>query len=295
MKLRSCEKTNQHERGFYTMLLHLRMVQDMQLRNLSPNTQERYLYHVASLTKFHGRCPEEMTPDDVRAYLLFLCEEKNLNPNTRRQAVSAFRFLFWTTLGREWSMKNLPLPRVQTKLPVVLSKEEVIRFFRSVLEFRFRLLLMSAYSAGLRVSEVTRLCINDIDSRKMVIHVRQSKGGKSRFVMLSELLMGQLRTYWKMAKPKLWLFPDATGEKPVSVAKVQSVCREARIRSHIDKVITPHSLRHSFATHLLEAGTDLRTIQLLLGHAQLTTTAIYTHVSTEKIAAVVSPLDGLEV
>jgi len=275
--------------------LRLRMVQDMQLRNLSPNTQERYLYHAAALAKFHSKSPEEMSCEDVRAYLLFMCQHKNLNPNTRRQAISAFRFLFWTTLARDWTMKDLPLPRVQTKLPVVLSKEEVVQFLRAVVEFRFRVLLMAAYSGGLRVSEATALCINDIDSRKMVIHVRrQTKGGKDRFVMLSERLLELLRLYYKAAKPKLWLFPDSTGERPVSVNKVQRQCRDARIRAGLEKLVTPHSLRHSFATHLLEDGTDLRTIQLLLGHAQLSTTAVYTHVATEKIGSVVSPLDGLD-
>jgi site-specific recombinase XerD len=273
--------------------LRLRMIQDMQLRNLSPNTQERYLYHAASLAKFYGKSPEDLGPDDVRAYLLFLCNEKGLNPNTRRQIISALRFLFFTTLSKDWSLKNLPLPKKQTKLPVVLSKEEVVQFLRSVIELRFRVLLMAAYSAGLRVSEATRLCIQDIDSRKMVIFVRVAKGGKQRFVMLSKSLLGLLRTYWSKAKPKKWLFPGASGLQPVSVDSVQRICREARLRSGIEKLITPHCLRHSFATHLLEAGTDLRTIQVLLGHAHLSTTAIYTHVATEKICAVESPLDSL--
>ena len=249
-----------------------------------------------SLKNLHhvlGHKPEKLTCEDVRVYLLFLCQEKNLNSNTRRQAISAFRFLFWTTLGREWSMTNLPLPRTQTKLPVVLSKEEVTQFLKAVIEVRFRILFMAAYSAGLRISEATRLCVGDIDSRKMVIHVTPSKGGKDRYVMLSERLLQLLRTYCQRAQPKTWLFPDSTGENPVSTSRVQRACREARIRCGIQKHVTPHSLRHSFATHLLEDGTDLRTIQLLLGHAQLTTTAIYTHVATEKIGSVASPLDKL--
>ena len=272
------------------------MIQDMTLRNLSPNTQERYLHHAAALAKFHKRSPEEMTCEDVRSYLLYLCEQKKLNPNTRRQAISAFRFLFWTTLARNWTMGHLPLPRIQRKLPVVMSKDEVIKFFQGVVEFKYRVLLMAAYSAGLRISEATALCLTDIDSQKMVIHVRrQTKGGKDRYVMLSERLLEMLRIYWKKAKPKLWLFPDSTGERPVSVTKVQRKCRDARLRCGIEKQVTPHSLRHSFATHLLEAGTDLRTIQILLGHAQLTTTAIYTHVATEKLASISSPLDDLDV
>ena len=276
--------------------LRLRMIQDMTLRNLSPNTQERYLHHAAALAKFHKRSPEEMTCEDVRSYLLYLCEQKKLNPNTRRQAISAFRFLFWTTLARNWTMGHLPLPRIQRKLPVVMSKDEVIKFFQGVVEFKYRVLLMAAYSAGLRISEATALCLTDIDSQKMVIHVRrQTKGGKDRYVMLSERLLEMLRIYWKKAKPKLWLFPDSTGERPVSVTKVQRKCRDARLRCGIEKQVTPHSLRHSFATHLLEAGTDLRTIQILLGHAQLTTTAIYTHVATEKLASISSPLDDLDV
>lgn len=275
--------------------LRLRMIQDMQLRNLSPKTQQRYIHHAAALANFHGKSPEEMTCEDVRSYLLFLCQERNVSPNTRRQVISSFRFLFWTTLGRSWTMNQLPLPRVQPKLPVVLSKQEVVQFLQAVVDFRFRVLLMAAYSAGLRVSEATALCVNDIDSRKMVIHVRrQTKGGKERFVMLSARLLEVLRIYWKQAKPKLWLFPDSTGERPVSATLVQRRCRHARIRAGLDKLATPHSLRHSFATHLLEDGIDLRTIQALLGHAQLSTTAIYTHVATEKIVAVSSPLDGLD-
>ena len=270
------------------------MIQDMRLRNLSPKTQERYLYHAASLAKFHGKSPELLGPEEIRAYLLFLCDHKDLNCNTRRQIISALRFLYGQTLGKDWSLKNLPLPRAHHKLPVVLSREEVVRFLRAVVHFRFKVLLIAAYSAGLRVSEVTRLCLDDIDPAKMVLRVQVAKGGKQRFVMLSKRLLELLRIYWKKAKPKKWLFPDSTGEQPISVNKVQRICRDARLRSGIDKQITPHSLRHSFATHLLEDGVDLRVIQLLLGHAQLSTTAIYTHVATDKIGAVQSPLDSLE-
>jgi integrase/recombinase XerD len=209
------------------------------------------------------------------------------------QTVCALRFFFGVTLGRAGLPERIPHAREPRKLPVVLSADEVVRFLDAVSWLKHRAALTTAYAAGLRVSEVVNLKVTDIDSSRMLIRVEQGKGGKDRYVMLSPQLLQILRAYWRLARPGRWLFPGRAAGEPVSVATLQEACRAAVRRIALSKPVTVHTLRHSFATHLLEAGTDIRIIQVLLGHARLSTTARYTQVATTLIADTASPLDRL--
>ncbi len=211
------------------------------------------------------------------------------------QVSCALRFFFGVTLGRQDVVDRIVSAREPKKLPIVLSSDEVVRFLQAVPGLRSRAALTAAYSAGLRVSEVAALKVSDIDSSRMVIRVAQGKGGKDRYVMLSPPLLAILRAYWRLAKPAAWLFPGRDRDRPVSTATLQAACRVAAREAGLDKPVTVNTLRHSFATHLLEAGTDIRIIQVLLGHGRLATTAIYTRVATNLIAGTPSPLDGLHI
>jgi site-specific recombinase XerD len=269
--------------------LRRRYIDDMTLRNLAPRTIDTYVERVAQFARHFGTSPERLGMTEVRDYLLHLIQQRRVSWSHFNQAQAALRFLYRTTLARPWDPGAIRYPRGEKKLPVVLSPEEVGRFFGAVAGLKQRAILMTAYAAGLRVSEVVGLRVEDIDSHRMVIHVRQGKGRKDRYVMLAPKLLDLLRLYWKAARPRTWLFPGRDPQRPLSVTAVQHACRQAALGKHV----TPHTLRHSFATHLLEAGTDLRTIQLLLGHRCLRTTAIYTHVSAERLHATVSPLERL--
>jgi integrase/recombinase XerD len=208
--------------------------------------------------------------------------------------VAALRFLYSVTLKQPWVLQDdIPTARQPTKLPTMLSPEEVSQFLDSVLYLKHRVILTVCYAAGLRISEVVRLKPSAIDSRRMVIRVNAGKGGKDRYVMLSPRLLDLLREYWKTTRPKEWLFPGRDDRQPINKATIERACRDARERSGIGKPVTPHSLRHAFAVHLLEAGTDLRTIQLLMGHRGLSTTSRYLQIATSKICATASPLDAL--
>ena len=195
------------------------------------------------------------------------------------QTVCALRFLYRTTLGCDWAVTHIPFPRKQKKLPVVLSRDEAAQFLRSIKCLKHRTLLSLCYGAGLRIGEALHLKVDDIDSQRMMIRVRQAKGNKDRYVMLSPKLLELLREYWRLKRPTTWLFPSRLNNEPLNPCTLQHVCQRARQVSGIRKAVTPHTLRHSFASHLLEAGADLRTIQLLLGHNSLQTTSVYTHVS----------------
>ncbi len=216
------------------------------------------------------------------------------------QALCALRFLYNVTLGKDWIVKSIVCPKQEKKLPVVLSPAEVCQFFQAITNLKHRAILMTAYAAGLRVSEVVALRVEDIDSKRMVIRVRQDKGRKDRYVMLSPRLLDLLREYWKARRrrPELrsspWLFPGQNPDRPMTSKPVHDACRTVRESSGLSKRVTVHTLRHSFATHLLEAGTDIRTIQVLLGHRSIKTTALYNHVSTAKLEATHSPLDRLD-
>jgi integrase/recombinase XerD len=255
--------------------LRQRMQHDMQIRNLADNTQQSYLLQVSSFARHFRRSPEVLGPEEIRAWLIHLREERKLAPSSLSPAIGALRFLYRVTLKRPWSDEDFPLPKKPFRLPVVLSLEEITTFFESIASLKQRTILMTAYAAGLRVSEVVHLKVTDIDSQRMVIRVNQGKNRKDRYVMLSPRLLEILRLYWHEAHPREWLFPGDIPGQPITRSAVALACRIARKRSGIQKPITPHSLRHAFATHLLETGTDVRRIQLLMGHRSLSTTAKY--------------------
>ena len=272
--------------------LRQRMLEDLRIRNYALRTQEVYVYTVERFARHFGKSPEVLGPEEIRAYQVHLVDQK-ASWTFFNQTVCALRFLFNVTLHKDWQVSHIPFPRREKRLPVVMSAAEVTRLFQALRSVKLRAVLMTAYAAGLRVSEVTHLKIGDIDSQRMMLWVRQGKGHRDRFVGLSTVLLHTLRDYWRQERPADWLFPDQSGKKPLEADAVQRACRKARMAAGIKKLVTPHTLRHSFATHLLEAGTDLRTIQLLLGHQSLRTTSRYTHVSEQSLCATMSPLDRL--
>jgi len=273
--------------------LRQRMTEDMEIRNLSPNTQLAYLQQVSSFAKYCRRSPEVVGPEEIRGYQVYVTNERKLAPGSLSIIASALRFLYKVTLKRAWVDTEIPLPKKPFILPVILSREEVAHFFESIASRKHRTILMTAYAAGLRISEVTRLKLTDIDSQRMMLRVEQGKGQKDRYVMLSPQLLEILRAYWKLTHSTVWLFPGDIPGRPISKAAVEQACQKARRVSGIKKPITPHSLRHGFASHLLEAGTDVRRIQLLMGHRSLATTARYLKVATTTVCATTSPFDLL--
>ncbi len=274
--------------------LRRRMIEDMTVRNLSPATQRSYVHHVAKFSRHFGRPLREAGLEDVRAYQVHLVSQA-VSWGALNQAVCALRFFFGVTMGRSDLPERIAYARASRRLPVVLSADEVARFLEAIWGLRNRTALTLAYATGLRVSEVTRLKIADIDSGRGIIRVEQGKGGKDRQVMLSEPLLRILRAYWRMARPRprTWLFPGRDPDRPLHPQVLHGACAIARETADLDKHVTPHTLRHSFATHLLEAGTDIRIIQALLGHSSLTTTALYAQVATSTIRGTASPLDSL--
>lgn len=282
--------------------LRRRMIEDMQLRNLSPETQRAYLHYITGLARFYQVSPERLDLEEVREYQLYLTNERCLSPQSVNSFVSAANFLYSVTLEAPWPEGGLPRPRIPHKLPEVLSAKEVEEFFRHVAGIRYRAALMTAYGAGLRISEVVSLRIGDIDSKRMLIRVRQGKGKKDRYAMLSPRLLDVLRCWWRSWHPagqrqqysmEDWLFPGWRAGRHMSATSVLNACREAARAAGISRRVTVHTLRHSFATHLLENGTDVRVIQSLLGHSRIETTARYAAVSSRLISRTRSPLDQL--
>jgi integrase/recombinase XerD len=272
--------------------LRRRMIEDMRVRNLSPATQEAYVRAVEKLSRHFGRSPDRLNLEDVRAFQVHLAAQ-GYAWSTVNQTVCALRFFYGVTLGRERMPKHLAYAHQPSKLPVVLSASEVARFLAAVPSVRSRAALTTAYAAGLRVSEAVSLKITDIDSERMTIRVEHGKGGKDRYVMLSPRLLEVLRSYWRVARPRDWLFPGQDASRPLNPVSLHRACRLAALAAGLDKRVTVHTLRHSFATHLLESGSNIRVIQLLLGHSNLSTTARYTQVATSTIHGTVSPLDRL--
>jgi integrase/recombinase XerD len=271
-----------------------RMTEDMQVRNLSPHTQASYVQQVSLFARYFNKSPEVLGPEEIRAYQVYLTNEKKLAPSSILIAVSALRFLYKVTLHRKWTFEDMiPAPKKPQILPVVLSPEEVLQFLDCIPGLKHRTILTTCYAAGLRISEAVSLKPADIDSSRMVIRVEQGKGQKDRYVMLSPKLLESLRNWWRVAKPKQWLFPGDIAGAHISKDAVEQACQKAHQRCRIPKPVTPHSLRHAFAVHLLESGTDVRTIQLLLGHRSLATTARYLRIATTKVCATTSPLDLL--
>lgn len=272
--------------------LRRRMIEDMTVRNLSPATQRSYINAVRKFSRFFGRSPDRLDLDDVHTFQVHLVAT-GISWAALNQIVCALRFFYGVTLGQNEIPERIPYARAPRQLPVVLSADEVVQFLEAVASLKARVALTSAYAAGLRVGEVCGLRVEDIDSSRMVIHVRHGKGGKARYVMLSAELLGILRSYWRLARPRTFLFPGRDPDKPIEPTVLNAACRSAVAATGLSKRVTVHTLRHSFATHLLENGTDIRIIQVLLGHAHLSSTAHYTQVSSRTIRSTTSPLDRL--
>ena len=272
--------------------LRRRMIEDMTVRNLSPATQRSYLSAVSKFSRHFGRSPDSLGFEEVHAFQVHLVATGISWPGLN-QIVCALRFFYGVTLGQATIPERIAYAREPQKLPVVLSADEVVRFLESVPSLRSRTALTTVYAAGLRVSEVVRLAVADIDSDRMVIRVEQGKGGKDRYVMLSPQLLRILRAYWRLTRPARWLFPGRDPDRPLDPQVLHAACKSARAAAGLTKQVTVHTLRHSFATHLLENGTDVRIIQVLLGHANLQSTVRYTRVATRTISKTPSPLDRL--
>jgi site-specific recombinase XerD len=273
--------------------LRQRYIEDMQLRGLAPTTQRSYLHYVSDFAKFYNTSPEHLDLEAIRQYELYLLHEKKMSPQSVNAFVSAVQFLYLTTLEMPWGKECFPRVRCAKKLPVVLSREEVARFFENVAALKYRAALMICYGSGLRISETVSLKVSDIDSQRMLLRVREGKGGKDRYAMLSPRLLAVLRCYWRVARPKDYLFPSWREGRHITCGALAGACSFAAKKSGIEKRITAHTLRHTFATHLLESGTDTRVIQALLGHSRIDTTARYTQVSAHVVAGTPSPLDQL--
>lgn len=272
--------------------LRKRMLEDMRLRNFSSETQRSYIHYIAEFAMYFKTSPDQLGAEAIRDFQLYLIEERKMSPESVNCFTSAAKFLYLTTLELPWSETHFVRMRVPDHLPVALSFEEIERFFRHVGVLKHRAVLMLCYGAGLRISEAVSLKPADIDSQRMLIRVEDGKGAKDRYVPLSQRLLETLRAYWRCQRPGgPWLFPATKAHRHISPATVQQLCREAAQMAGIRKHLTAHMLRHSFATHLLENGTDIRIIQVLLGHKRIDTTARYTRVSPETLSAVAMPLD----
>ncbi len=273
--------------------LRQRMIEDMQIRNLAVDTQNTYVLQVSMFARHFGKSPEMLGPEEIRTYQVYLTNEKKLATSSILIAICALRFLYKVTLKKNWALEEMiPAPKKPQKLPIVLSPEEVMQFLRAVASTKHRVILTTCYAAGLRISEAIRLIPPAIDSKRMVLRVEQGKEQKDRYVMLSPKLLATLRDWWRLERPQHWLFP---GESPANTsAKMRwyKACQKAHRFCHIPKPITPHSLRHAFAVHLLEQGTDVRTIQLLLGHRSLATTARYLRIAASKVCSTTSSLES---
>ena len=277
--------------------LRERMIEDMQLRNLTPHTQRSYVHYVAEYARYFNLSPEKLDAEAIHQYLLYLLNERRLSPESVNCCVSALKFVYLETLEMPWTTEYFPRAKRPYKLPIVLSQEEMLLFFDHNPGLKNRAALMTCYGAGLRVSEAVALKVSDIDGQRKLIRVEQGKGQRDRYAMLSDRLHMALRRYYKAFRPdpESWLFPSWKKDHHMSAASLRLACREAAAHAGLRKKVTVHGLRHAFATHLLEQGTDLRIIQVLLGHSEIDTTARYTRVSPRIVAGAVSPLDRLGV
>ena len=270
-----------------------RVEEEMKLRGYSPQTCKAYRNHLLRFWRYYDRELHSLSEDEIRAYLLWLIEEKAISRSYHDQTVSAIKFLYNHVLHRPKAIEKLPRPRREKTLPNVLSRNEVLRILEALTNIKHRALLMVAYSAGLRVSEVARLRLEDIDRDRRLIKVRQGKGQKDRYVPLSAVTLEAMRAYWNVYKPQGWLFPGARADRHITTRTIQNALAKVRERTGIKKPFTIHTLRHSFATHLLEDGTDLRYVQEFLGHKKPETTMIYTHVTEKDASRIRSPLDNI--
>jgi site-specific recombinase XerD len=275
------------------------MLEELQRRNYAKSTVEAYTSALRDFAKYFHKPPDQLGPEHIRQFQLHLLRDRKLAASTVKQRMAAVQFFFVRTLKRAYLREDFPYPKVPRRLPEILSQEEVARLIDSASNLSHRAILMTLYSTGMRRSELVRLKVGDVDSRRMVIHVRQGKGSKDRDVPLSQKLLETLREYWRCVKPETYLFPGQPGklgsDVPLTAKAVWHACHGAVRRAGIQKRISPHSLRHSYATHLLESGADLHTIQLLLGHADMRHMTVYLHLSQRHLHAVANPLDGLAV
>ncbi len=279
-------------------MTHLRkmMLEEIERRNFAATTKECYIRAVEDFAAYFKRPPDQLGPEHIREYQAHLFRERRLAPNTVNQRLAALRFFFVKTLHRPWNAAETPYPKKVIHLPIILSQEEVARLIDSAIVPFHRIILMTLYATGVRRAELAHLKVTDIDSERMIIRIRGGKGRKDREVMLSEKLLEALREHWQRYKPKEWLFPGGKwhkSSKPITSKVAWHACHQAAKRCGLEKKVHPHTMRHCFATHLLENGADLRTIQMLLGHRDLEETTIYLHVSKRHLQATPSPLDTL--
>jgi integrase/recombinase XerD len=275
------------------------MLEELQRRNYAETTTRHYLRTVEDFARRFNRPPDRLGPRHIREYQAELFQKRRLSPNSVIRHLAALRFFYVKTLKRSWSIAETPYPKFVFRLPTILSQEEVTQLIDAALTPYHRTVLMTLYATGARRNELTHLKVSDIDSQRMVVRIEGGKGRKDRDVMLSPTLLEELRAHWRrlQRKPSSWLFPgnrDHRGDQPIDTKTVWNACKQAAKRAGIKKHVHPHTLRHSFATHLLEAGADLRTIQILLGHRDLEETTIYLHLSERHLNATASPLDSLK-
>lgn len=273
--------------------LRRRMLQDMEIRNYAKGTCDNYVRAVADFAWHFGRSPDKLGPEEIRTYQVYLVKRKKVSWSWLKIVVSALRFFYNVTLHRKLPVHYIPYPRKAKRLPVILSHEETGRLLAAVTHPKHHAILATIYDTGLRVSEATHLQLGDIDSERMVIRVRQGKGHKDRYARLSPSLLKLLREYWKVERPRPWLFPGSSSDRPISKATVGRICRAACKKAGLRKTVSPHALRHGYATYLLDAGTNVVVIQNLLGHGSLRTTQGYMHVAPATLQKVKSPLDDL--
>ncbi len=273
--------------------LRQRMIEDLTIRNYSPRTIDIYVDRLAKFAQYFGQSPDRLGPAHIREFQLFLVQTKKASWSQYNQSVCALRFFYRVCLGKTWMIEHIPFPKQPKRLPVVLSRQEVQRLFGALSNLKHRTILMTLYATGLRVSEALALQIADIDRQRMLIRVRQGKGRKDRYVPLSQTLLDELRRYWRCYRPACWLFPSTDPSRALTAGTVQKLCNKAARKAGLSKRVTPHTLRHSFATHHLEAGTNLKTIQVLMGHRHLNTTSLYLHVAVQALGQRRDALDLL--
>jgi site-specific recombinase XerD len=275
-------------------VLSQQMENDMVLRGFADKTRQAYLAAVRGLARYYHRSPDQLIDKEVQTYLLYLMQERNLAPSSCNVAVNGLRFFYLKTLKRSATKFDIPTARRPHKLPDILSREEIIQLFAVTPKAKARSVMALAYGAGLRVSEICHLRVCHIDSTQMSIRVEQGKGNKDRYTILSPRLLHELRCYWQSCRPRVYLFPTLDGERSMDVTTAQKLYYKAKKEAGITRQVGIHGLRHAFATHLLEAGTDIHTIQRLLGHRSISTTLIYFHLARSHLTGKTSPLDLLE-
>jgi len=273
--------------------LREQMKMDLKLKGYSPKTQAAYLGYMKKFVRYFGRSPAKMGEEEIREYLYHLVTERDLGDSSINSAYSALKFFYKTTLCRDWNVAKIPRRKTEKRLPVVLDGSEIKQLLAVTTNLKHRALLMTTYSAGLRVSETAHLKVCDVDSKRMQLRIAQGKGKKDRYALLSPVTLNLLRDYWRQYRPFSWLFPGRLPESPISTRSIQKVFKDAKRKAGIKKPATVHTLRHSFATHLLEAGTDIYRVQKLMGHTSPKTTTIYIHLRRQDLLKVISPLDSL--